>query len=268
MDKSRNINIPALGAGEAVLDMLASREDTRLSVPSLCRGGELLGVSEQNIRVGLTRLLKQGKITKLARGLYGLSKSGNRLLVDITRWYDRSEKLVPWQKNWIGVLDMSVPRSQKTQWRHHCHALQLRGFKTHKSGLHLRPDNLRGTLESFSQDLKQVGLAPGAEVVRLNEIAGENPASLQALWDVQTLGKTYRALELELSASEQELTRKSLEEAAVLSFFLGRKAIRTIIQDPLLPMEMMQTDARENLINRTKAYQAMARSLWNEVLDV
>lgn len=267
MDKKRNIEFPALGASEAILDMLASREDTCLSVPSLCRGGDLLGVSEQNIRVGLTRLLKQGKICKLARGLYGLSTSGNRLLVDITHWSDRSDKLVPWKKGWIGVLDMSVPRSQKTQWRHHCHTLQLKGFKTHKSGLHLRPDNLQGTLEEFSRDLKQVGLAPDAEIMRLNEISGESSASLQALWDVQALSTAYRSLEQELRTSEQELTQKPVEEAAVLSFFLGRKAIRTIIQDPLLPMEMMQSDARESLISRTKSYQSMARRLWDTVLE-
>ena len=267
MDKKSNINFPALGATEAILDILASRENTLLSVSSLCRGGHLLGIRDQNIRVGLTRLAAQGKIIKTGRGTYRLSKEGNRLYGDITGWYEKSRDVTVWKKEWIGVIDTTVPKSRKSEWRRHCHALMIKGFKTHDSGLHLRPDNLGGGLAKTEQDLRILGLADRAQVIGISALAGEDLPSLQALWDIDGLTRQYEQLYADLRTSEEKLSALPLEEAAVVSFHLGRYVIRHIIQDPLLPTEMMQDNGREKLIEKTRSYQNRARDLWTRVLN-
>lgn len=260
-----NILVSDFGAPEAVLDMLSSWEGRSLPVVALCKGGSILGLSEQSIRVALTRLVRQGKAMKLERGRYQLIPEGNELLGEIKGWYEKSQSTKAWNGKWIGVCDTLVARSKRTVWRRHQKALAIRGFRTLESGLHLRPDNLQGGVDLIRTDLRALGLAKQAIVFGLQDMSPEDEDQAMSLWDVSELERRYQKLLIALTESESRLSGLSNEEAAGETLILGRQAIRCIIQDPLLPVEISRSDLRNTLVDRTRSYQARARDFWRKI---
>lgn len=267
IDEIGNKYAASLGASEAVLDMLSSRDDSILTVAALCKGGTILGFSEQNIRVALTRLVKQGKVAKLARGRYGLNPDGNDLLTDVKGWFEKSKRIISWTGNWIAVSDSTVARSQRTQWRHHERALNLRGFRRMRCGMLLRPDNLRGGVAQARTELHGLGLSEQASVFSVHGLSEADTTEALGLWDVEALICRYQGMLDKLENSEAELSTKSDENAAAETLLVGREVIRCIIQDPLLPQEIINSDLLGVLVKRTRAYQIQAQRYWTRVTE-
>lgn len=261
-----NINYGPVTAGDVILDLLAALDGGALPVASLCRGAALFGLKEQSVRVALTRLVQNGKVRSTARGIYALDPDNN-LLSEVRSWIAKEQRTVSWTNNWVGACDAMVARSDRASWRRHARALELRGFKTLSVGLHIRPDNLTGGVALLRKELSELGLAENAIVMVVKELAGEDDRRARELWDVAELTRNYRQLLNDLMVSEKGFARKNTEAAATESLLIGRKTIRQIIYDPLLPEEIMSGELRHELIERMRGYQARARDLWLKLLD-
>jgi phenylacetic acid degradation operon negative regulatory protein len=249
-----------------MLDLLIA-SPRPLSVRALSRAGRLMQISEVAVRVALTRLCAQGKVRQLARGIYAVNLAGGPLLRDVDDWRNRAGQMLPWTDGWIAVHDGGVPRSDKKAWRHHCLALAMRGFANLQPGLSLRPDNLAGGTVALREQLTALGLAPAAQVFRMTELDADQEARACALWNVDGLRRDYRALARELAGSTAGLRREATPAALRESLLLGRKAIRLVLRDPLLPPALMPADARNDLIGAAQHYQAAARAAWAAWLE-
>ena len=64
-------------ARKLLLKLLGSRENIQMNAASAVRVGALFGISENNIRVTLTRLQSMQLITLVERGYYALGENGN-----------------------------------------------------------------------------------------------------------------------------------------------------------------------------------------------
>lgn len=261
-----NIVATAITANELILDLLATHERHELSVAALCRAAAVFGMTEQSVRVALTRLNQQGKINNQARGLYAWNPSGNSLFRDVENWLKKERRAVPWDGQWVGVLDSAVPRRHRVAWRRHEQALALRGFLPFEDGLMLRPDNLGGGIELLRAELKELGLAPTAVVVGLHAFSTADDIRARQLWDVESLRNDYRSLLALLRHSDSGLDQLTLDQAAAETLLLGRSVIRHIVRDPLLPEELMPSQERHALITEMRAYQVRGRAIWMEVL--
>ncbi|WP_323844712.1 PaaX family transcriptional regulator C-terminal domain-containing protein [Microbulbifer magnicolonia] len=255
-----------LSAADLILNLLEGHDRHRLSVQSLTRGAELFRIREQAVRVALTRLIGQGKITSPSRGQYELNVVGSTLLGDIENWLRMEERAVPWNGQWLGVSDAAVPRRQKVAWRRHLKALALRGFELLQEGFWVRPDNIKGSATGLRADLQSLGLAHGALVMSLTALDESNELRARSLWDSQALEHQYRAMLEALRDSRRQLEKAPLESAARESLLLGRAAIRLILHDPLLPDELMAGNRRRELIAAMREYQRWAKSVWMEFL--
>ncbi|MFT6599399.1 MAG: phenylacetic acid degradation operon negative regulatory protein [Alloalcanivorax sp.] len=257
-----------LAAGDLVLDVLSTHDASEVSVAALCLAGEVCGFRDQNVRVALNRLVRQGKVANPARGMYALKADGSGLFAEVESWLRKEQRAVGWQGGWIGVLDGAVPRREKTLWRRHERALALRGFRAlGDSGLQLRPDNLHGGVAALRDDLRGLGLAPQASVIAVSGLSGADERRAQALWDLDGLERQYLDMLARLEHSQSRLHTQAPEAAARESLLLGRAAIRLIIRDPLLPDALMEGDARHRLIERMRDYQAHAKTLWMRLLQ-
>ena len=116
MDAICNVPVERPTAPDLILDLLVANGRV-LPVQALCRAGALMGISDATMRVGLTRLASQGKITHSARGAYGLNRGGPALARDIDDWRRKGAQTVAWRGRWLAVQDAGVPRSDKTAWR-------------------------------------------------------------------------------------------------------------------------------------------------------
>lgn len=264
-DKSGNASAELTGS-DLVLDLLATHPAHELSVSSLCQAGELVGLTEQTVRVALTRLVKEGKVTNSARGYYAWNPTGNSLFLDVENWISKERRSSPWHGSWVGVLDSGVPRRNKTQWRAHERSLKLRGFERLFEGLSVRPDNLVGGVKVLRKDLQSLGLAAEAHVFEIHCLSDQDEQAARALWDKQTLLRDYKRLIDQVSKQLGRVETLPPETAAAESLVFGRSVIRQIIRDPLLPEELVPSKQRLKLISLMQEYQTVAIKVWLKVL--
>ena len=265
MDMLGNISPASPNASDLIQDLLVAHREM-LPVRSLCRAGTLLGLSESAVRVALTRLVSQGKIIHCARGCYALNLSGAALARTVDDWEHGDQHVVPWNGCWLGVHDATVLRSDKVAWRRHGLALSLSGFRLLQSGLHLRPDNLAGSVTAVRKQLLGLGLAPQSAVFRVDELDDARQAKALGLWEVDKLSIRYRQMRNALQTSTRNLKSVALESAVRESLLLGRAVIGQIIRDPLLPSEMGPSKDRQAVMKEMRVYQGKARSLWRKWL--
>ena len=256
-----------LSAGDLILDLLEGHDQHRLPVQSLTRGAELFSIRDQAVRVALTRLISQGKVSSPSRGLYELNVIGSTLLGDIENWLQMEERAVPWNGQWLGISDAAVARRQKVAWRRHLKALALRGFELLQEGFWVRPDNLKGGTTALREDLQSLGLSPGALVMSVTALDDANERKARSLWDSHELERRYQVMLTDLHKSRLQMEKAPLERAARESLLLGREAIRLILHDPLLPDELMKGSRRRELIAGMRDYQRWAKGLWMEFLE-
>lgn len=266
MDEICNIPVDVPTAPQLVLDLLAAT-GSALSVRTLCRAGRLIGISESAIRVALNRLVEQGKISNHARGSYTMHSDGSALTRILDDWQHETVRPIKWDRSWIAVQDAAVPRSDKTGWRRHNLALGLSGFRQLQTGLHVRPNNLAGNVESMRQQLEELGLSAQSMVFRLDRLDAQCQARALGLWEVATLTSEYQQIQQALHASAKALKKADLNNAVRESLLLGRAVIRRLVRDPLLPTEIVPARYRQGLTEDMKVYYNNARHYWNQWLD-
>lgn len=258
-----NIQVEIPTAPELIQDMLVTT-GTALSVRNICRAGALIGVRESAIRVGLNRLLEQGKITSSARGFYAMNTSETALSRIIDDWQHETVRTVPWDGTWLGAQDASVLRSDKTAWRHHNLALSLCGFRQLQTGLHVRPNNLTGGVDEIRDRLNELGLSPQSMVFRLDSLDSERQNQALALWEVKSLGNEYQQIQKALRNSSSKFKKSDLDTMVRESLLLGRAVIKRLVRDPLLPAEIVPVTVRQALTDEMKTYHANAQAYWYE----
>lgn len=254
-------------ATDLALDLLAATDGGCMSVQELCRAGMIMDVGENQMRVALTRLVQQRKLTKAERGLYAFHPDFQPLADDVVHWLDRVSWMTPWDGTWIAVVDPRLATADRTRLRRHQRALDLRGFRTWRPGFHLRPANLAGGVAGMRAQLPPLGLAPNAEVIGLQSLSDDQQRELHALWDIEGLRGGYRQLTKALQDGANRLARLTPAAAARDSLLLGRSVIAEIMRDPLLPPALMGGDDLQQLVEGMQAYQALGRAVWDQVLE-
>ncbi len=261
-----NIHVELPTAPQLVLDLL-SASGSPLSVRTLCRAGALVGVNESAIRVALNRLVEQGKISNQARGQYTMHSNKPALSRIIDDWQHKTVRAVSWDGSWLGVQDASVPRSDKTAWRHHNLALSLSGFRLLQLGLHVRPNNLAGGIDAMRNQLLELGLSSQSMVFRLDDLDPQRHKQALSLWEVRELTSEYQQIQKALQTSSQNLRSSDLDTSVRESILLGRAVIRRLLRDPLLPAEIVPMQYRQALADDMKVYQNNAKRYWNQWLN-
>lgn len=262
-----NIEMDVPNAPDLVLDLLAANQG---AVPGhvLCRAGILLGHQETAMRVAITRLFASGKIRRVARGQYCLNQRNLTLSAALDGWRREASEQVPWHGHWVAIHDGTVPRADKTQWRHHQLALSLRGFASFQPGLQVRPNNRAGGVDEERRRLIQLGLAPSASVFALSGWTPAEVTRAERLWPVAALQTQYRMLLDALNTHIAELDQLEPERGMIESLLLGRTAMAQLVRDPMLPEELMSADIRTALIDRLKHYNVQAHALWCAVMGL
>jgi phenylacetic acid degradation operon negative regulatory protein len=267
MHTSRNIRWKVPRAPVLILDLLVPG-DTPLSSQAICRAGALMGISETTVRVSLTRLVAKGKICRSQRGLYSLNRDTAALSRTVDQWQQKHALAMKWRPgDWVAVQDAGVPRTDKPMRRHHELSLSLNGFVELRTGLHIRPNNLKGGVKAQSVRLRELGLAPQALVFRLSTLEPQLEAEAMALWDVERLQRAHQGFIASLEESARQFRRVPLDVAVRESLLLGRSVIAHLVRDPVLPIELMAGASRERLLALARDYQHEARALWAEWFD-
>ncbi|THJ33484.1 PaaX family transcriptional regulator [Lampropedia aestuarii] len=264
MHSLRNIELRVPRTPVLILDLLMAR-DAPLSANAICRVGELMGISQATMRVGLTRLVTDGKIQRSQRGLYSLARDVRALHRTVDQWQNKHALAVAWrERDWIAVYDGNLSKSDRAVRRRHALSLALFGIKELRPGLHVRPNNLKGGIAVQSRRLRELGMARSAIVFKASAFEQQDQSQAMHLWDIEQLIRTDDAFIAALEQSTAALPHLPLGAAAKESLLLGRAVIAHLVRDPVLPIEMMPRTSRDKLLLLATQYQREARNLWSQ----
>jgi phenylacetic acid degradation operon negative regulatory protein len=248
-----------------ILDLLSTlRPGSAMPVGALVEAGALFDLSENNVRVSLSRLVSAGLAARDERGAYRLGATARPVSRRVRSWRDSDRRTRKWTGAWLAVhAGPAEPAAQRGRAR----ALALLGFARLRPGLWLRPDNLAAPLEALRAELAELGLPAGDLVCVLSALDPASEARARRLWDVAGLRRTYKRLRGALTASEARLAGLRPEQAMAESFLLGGNALRQLVLDPLLPEALCPPDERDALLEQMRRYDRLGRVAWSQLLQ-
>jgi phenylacetic acid degradation operon negative regulatory protein len=254
-----------VSAKSLAIDLLSTMP-RRVPVPvgALVRGGAVLGIGENSMRVAIARLRARGLVESDERGLYRLSRAAEPVNREVRAWRSSEAGVGPWDGSWLAVESSRLSRGDRKRAHQRTRALRLLGFETLTPSLRIRPDNLVGGVDGVRRRLVSLGYAPDPLIFKLSQLDPDSEARARSLWDTAALEARYGALRAELVASIERLPRISPEDAMAETFLLGGEAVRHIVLDPLLPEPIVDTDARRALVEEMKRYDRVGRDCWKD----
>lgn len=251
-------------ARNLILELLSTlREGSAMPVGALVEAGALFGLSGNNVRVSIARLLAGGQIARDERGHYRLGDKARAVGRRVRSWRGLNRRTRKWSGAWIAVHAGAAGRAEKAA---RARALRLLGFAELRSAFWVRPDNLAASVDEVRDELASLGL-PGADLVfAVRDLDAPSEERARRLWDVRELSRRYRDLLRGIDRSSARLEKLSAGEAMVESFNVGGRALRQLILDPLLPEEIHPTAEREALFAAMTEYDRLGRLAWAELL--
>ena len=257
-------------ARNLILDLLSTLRRGTMPVRALVEAGGLLGIEENNVRVSLARLYASGRIERDERGRYRLGPAVAAISGRLRSWRDLGQRQRAWKGDWLAVHCARLGRGPARRRRER--ALELLGFRELSPGFSLRPDNLRGGLDSARAQL--VSLATGVDATdtalgRVFLVRDLDPASdleARSLWDAAALAEEARSSLVDLRESEARLASLDTNEAMVESFLVGGRVLRQLVRHPLLPAEILDPAPLSDLLDAMKHYDRLGRDAWSAFL--
>ncbi len=280
-------------AKSLILDLASTSGRQPLSASALVQVAAVFGISENNVRVVLARLLARGLLERSKRGLYSLASDASAVQRHVGSWTHVDAKMITWRAQWVGVC-VRRTKGRSAKLKRQRRALELLGFRALEPTLLVRPDNLRGGVCALRDRLVELGLG-AALVFGLNEFDPITDARARQLWDVEGLDRGYRELRAELARSAEGLVdfdfcsraapRSSsssapatltdsappslspsadvpLDKAVVECFVLGGQVLRLLAYDPLLPQTIHDPAERSALVDEMRRYDRIGRTCW------
>lgn len=239
-----------------ILDLLRTFGTRGTSVQDITETGALFNISENTIRVNLSRLATKKLIEPVKRGHYRLCQNASSVNEFAESWRLGESRVKPWLDNhWICIN--LAKTDDKSKW-----ALTNYGFRPIIDGFWLRPANLTLRTADLVKRLKALGLTKsaictdGAQLVQSDESAWIN------CFDLDALENTYQQTRLRLEASLERLPAMARDEAKRESFALGGAAIEVLAKDPLVPEQYLSPVSREALWTTLMAYDQTGRQIW------
>lgn len=257
-----------VSAKSIIVELLSARPMDAESVPvkQLVRCASVFGVAENSVRVAIVRLRSEGIVDSPERGHYTLGPAAKALDAQVNAWRDAEAKLGEWQGAWLGAFSADLPRTDRPALRRRTRALKLLGFRELRPGLHIRPDNLRGGLESMREQLIELGFEREAPVFQIGQLSSADEGEARKLWPTERLQALYADIVDQLDESRESIDDLILEDAIREIYLLGREALRQIVLDPLLPEPLVPAADRAALFEAMRRYDATGRVLWRRFL--
>ncbi|MDA1075090.1 MAG: hypothetical protein O3A63_10075 [Proteobacteria bacterium] len=256
-------------ATDLILALVDSAVDPALPASYLINVGQLFDLDAGNIRVALTRLVKRKVLAQRDRGHYGLGRRAETLHRANRRWATVEEGLKTWDGDWLAVNLTHLPRRKKTDVRRWGKALQFYGLAQASPGLWLRPANLRIDPQALHDDLVSLagGVMGSAWLYRITDLVPADQIDPASLWDIAGLESAYQIWSERLKSSTKTLQQQDYQGAARETLLVGRAVTRLILIDPLLPEEMIDTQARSRLITAMREYDRIGKRIWRKLYE-
>jgi phenylacetic acid degradation operon negative regulatory protein len=255
-------SLPPLSAKALLLDMLRMVHPLALPVSLLVHTAELLGLSENALRVNITRLLAREQIEQDERGYYRLGKQVEPVGQWLQQWQRGERRVKKWRGDWL-LLHSTNELKSKEQNELFKMASYF-GFRELMPGICIRPNNLSQTLDELAKKISGFSHVDAFMITQSDDFV--SPAvktfNLNSLWNREQLEQQYQEIIETLKKGIQQASSLSVEKSFRDSYFVGAEVHHRFALDPLLPAEMINVDLRKQVVELFTAYDACYRPAW------
>jgi phenylacetic acid degradation operon negative regulatory protein len=260
-----------VSAKAVVLEVLSAGEsiyEGTLPVRSLVQAASVFDIAENSVRVAIVRLRADGLLESPGRGEYRLGPSAQMVNDKIHGWRTISARVGQWDGAWVSAFTADLSRTDRPALRRRLRALRFLGFEELKQGLFVRPNNLTPGIDGIRSELYGLGLDQGAPVFRIEQLDPAEELRARGMWESPALERTYDDLHREISVAMRRLEKLPLGDALREVFLLGRKGIRQVVLDPLLPSPLIDEDKRTAMVTILQDYCDRGLDLWARFLEL
>jgi phenylacetic acid degradation operon negative regulatory protein len=240
-----------------ILDLLRTFPDRGASAKLILSTGKMFGISDNTIRVNISRLTSKGVIDKLDRGHYRISQQAAPLNDFVEEWRLGEKRRKKWKtNNWLCLMtdnNLSVECQRGVGYI---------GFRKIQSGLWVRPDNLRLDSTDILERLRSIGIASNVMLLAAGQFAEDNAQQWFSFFDIDQLNQQYADMNQQLHNSLDNLANLSNVAAKKETFLIGGAAIQMLIKDPLIPDQIQAPRMREALWQTMLEYDKCGRAIW------
>ena len=245
-----------------LLRLLTVAEANTLTASEAVLAGSIFGMTENSIRVTLARLTQAELAEAAGPANYRLGPKAQKLGADVALWHTADKRTVKSDGSWIAVATGGLPRSDRKVLRARARALSLLGFRELEKGLYLRPNNLLGGIVVVRKRLLDLGLEEEAAVFKANDFDDVRQKEALELWSDIHLEKHYEKMSQQLTGWLQHMDELPPDIALREIFILGDAGIRSVIFDPLLPIPLVDEEARQKYFDTVRRINEEGRRLW------
>ncbi|GEM_PF-6471861 len=237
---------------------------SKLSSGTFVHVGKILGFEGNSVRVTLSRLKKRGLLHHDEEGGYELAEAGIATRVHISQWQTLAD--VPkkkWDGSFVIALTTDLPRTRKEITKRE-RALTMLGFRVIRTRIWIRPNNLE-TLDLLKKRLVSLGVEENLLLLTSSEFESGVKEDVIALWDIATLNENYRQIPALLDESRLKCETLNRDESAREYYLTGSRLLERVIQDPVLPSELIDVKARTAAIKALASFDVDGHKLWAEI---
>ena len=257
--------VRSVTAKNLLLDLLRTSTSNAWPVKKLIEVAGMFDISENAVRVNLSRLVSRGLIETDSRSFYLMTRGYDPLRNWIDDWTRGEQRVTDWNGHWLCVTPpLSI---KKKDWQTLDKSLHRLGFRPVETRMWIRPDNLSRSIDSVNELIKAMSGASDLIFTKVVELTiNSQKLKLETLWDRAALEDEYRNSIQRLKTSMQRLKNAHYSTALAESFTLGGEAIHLLALDPLLPDSMINKALRINLTQAMLAYDAHFHEIWRITL--
>jgi phenylacetic acid degradation operon negative regulatory protein len=254
-------------ATQLILDLYARLAGREFGLPLLARAGKPFDISEAAFRTALTRLKREGRVESTQRGRYRLIGRKSALLERVGAWREVQSRQKSWSGAWVVAIANPDARVDRTVWRRALRAFAFEGFRQVSPNIFARPNNLRGGVPGVRQRMSDLGVPQSILIASLGDLEETTVSQWMATWKIDEINDDLSSAITRLRKSIQRLEGKSDGNAAAETLLLGRRTVRTILENPLLPSEFGSENKLEQLIAIMSEYDVFGRDIWASYLQ-
>ncbi|MDF2417908.1 PaaX family transcriptional regulator [Acinetobacter beijerinckii] len=261
------MTIAKMNARDLIIDLLLGLQGREISIKQIIIAAKLFDISENSIRVAVTRLSNEGVIEAIERGIYQFTAQSHEWADVMLNRKNGIKHTKPWNHQYLAVLTGVLGRVDRTALNRRERALKHFGFKELEQGIYIRPDNLAIPFKALFLELQTSGLEKTAKICQINDFDESTLLNIPKLWPTQTLNENYKKYNGMIQKWLDTVDQLTLEIAAKESLLLGRQTISLLMNDPLLPQDFVDVELRQEFASSVQRLDQTGLLLWQKFYE-
>ena len=261
------MTIAKLNARDLIVDLLLGLQGREISIKQIIIAARLFEISENSIRVAVTRLSSEGIIEAIERGVYQFTNQSREWADVMLNRKNGIKQTKPWNQQFIGVFTGALGRVDRTALHRRERALKHLGFKELEQGIYIRPDNLAISFEQLVTELHATGLEQTAKVCAIQFFDAQTIKIITELWSAKTLNQNYQKYAQMIEQWLETANELDLDIATKESLLLGRQTISQLMNDPLLPEDFVDVKLRDQFAQSVQRLDQIGLELWRRFYE-